>query len=40
MQLCGAGANDNLQVAARPTLKVADKELPWVRDFRYLGVRS
>jgi len=36
MQLCGAGADDNL--AARPTLKVAGEELPWVRDFKYLGI--
>ncbi|MCX6043447.1 MAG: reverse transcriptase family protein, partial [Caldilinea sp.] len=35
MQLCGAGANDDL--AARPKLHVGG-ELPWVREFKYLGV--
>ena len=36
MQLCGAEPTDNL--AARPKLNVSGEELPWVRDFRYLGV--
>jgi exonuclease III len=36
MQLSGAGAQDDLE--ARPKLQVGGEDLPWVREFKYLGV--